>query len=163
MNCNSSNGRIDILGPNQLQLFDKIPIHKNNNSFYDALTGNFTDSPMSIAYFSKENIQIIQNAIRKGVYEKSNGRFLIDNQSYDELKIIMRSTYLQNSVNQPDNCTQQIMALNRIVINYCVKTIYGEALGYLQYKKDASTMYTPIDRPTFGGNPEKTIEQNPFF
>ena len=31
MNCNSSNGRIDILGPNPMPLFDKIPISKNNN------------------------------------------------------------------------------------------------------------------------------------
>ena len=31
MNCNSSNGRIDILGPNPMELFDKIPVNKNNN------------------------------------------------------------------------------------------------------------------------------------
>ncbi len=146
-----------------MELFDKIPINKNNNSFYDALTGNWTDSPISRAFFSKENIQILQNAIRRQVYEKSQGNFVIDNQSYDELKVIMRAVYLQNSINLPNDCTQQISALNKIVVGYCVKHVYSEALGYIQYKKDASNMYTLMDRPVYASNAEKTIEFKRWF
>ena len=163
MNCNSSNGRIDILGPNPMELFDKIPVNKNNNSYYDALTGNWVDSPVSRAFFSKENIQMIQNAIRRQVYEKSQNKFLIDNQSYDELKVVMRAVYLQNSVNNPIDCMQQISALNKIVIDYCVKHVFSEALGYIQYRKDASTMYTPMDRPVYSSNAEKLIEFKSWF
>ncbi len=70
MNCNSTNGRIDIMGRNinQFSLFDKIPLNNEASSFHDAMTGNFQDSTLSNAYFSKENMQIIQNAIRAGVY-----------------------------------------------------------------------------------------------
>lgn len=163
MNCNSSNGRIDILGPNPMALFDKIPISKNNNSYHDALTGNWTDSPISRAFFSKENLLIIQNAIRKNVYDKSQRRFLIDYQNYDELKVVMRAVYLQNSINNPNDCTQQIKALNKIVIDYCVKHVYSEALGYIQYKKDASNMYTLMDRPVYANNSEKVLELKNFF
>ncbi len=71
----ASNGRVDILGPigPQFQLSDKIPI-KQCVSFRDALTGQWTDTLLSCTFFSKENIQILQNAIRKGVYDRSNGQ-----------------------------------------------------------------------------------------
>ena len=42
MNCSSTNGRLDILGPNtmnQFALFDKIP-NNDCSSFNDAMIGN---------------------------------------------------------------------------------------------------------------------------
>ena len=165
MNCNSTNGRIDIMGPNinQFSLFDKIPLNNEASSFHDAMTGNFQDSTLSNAYFSKENIQIIQNAIRAGVYEVSNQQYIIDNQNTDTLKIIMRSVFLQSSTNLPNNITQQIEALNDLVIKYCVKQIYSEAQSYINYKRDVSTMYKPIDRPTQPDYNNKTLELKPWF
>jgi hypothetical protein len=59
----------------------------------------------------------------------------------------MRSVFLQNAVNQKNNITQQISDLNKIVINYCGPKVYGEADGYIKYKRDISTMATPIRRP----------------
>jgi hypothetical protein len=165
MNCSSTNGRVNILGPNmdQFQLYDKIPTNKECSTFHDAMIGNFTESNLSRAFFSKENIQIIQNGIRAGVYQVSNGEYVIDNQNCDTLKIIMRSTFLQSSTNQPNNITQQIQALNDLVIEYCVKHIYSEARSYIIYKKDVSTMYTPIDRPTQPDFNNKTLELKPWF
>ena len=64
------------------------------------------------AFFSAENIQIIQNAIKAGVYHGSKSQFVIGNQDEDTLKIIMRSTFLQYSSNNPVNITQQIQSLN---------------------------------------------------
>ena len=49
-----------------------------------------SNSGISDLYFSKENIQIIQNGLRAGVYKKSNGSYVIDEQNHDELMIIMR-------------------------------------------------------------------------
>lgn len=165
MNCNSTNGRIDIMGPNinQFSLFDKIPLNNEASSFHDAMTGNFQDSTLSNAYFSKENMQIIQNAIRAGVYEVSNQQYIIDNQNTDTLKIIMRSVFLQSSTNLPNNITQQIESLNDLVIKYCIKQIYSEAQSYINYKRDVSTMYKPIDRPTQPDYNNKTLELKPWF
>ena len=165
MNCNSTNGRIYIMGPNinQFSLFDKIPLNNEASSFHDAMTGNFQDSTLSNAYFSKENMQIIQNAIRAGVYEVSNQQYIIDNQNTDTLKIIMRSVFLQSSTNLPNNITQQIEALNDLVIKYCIKQIYSEAQSYINYKRDVSTMYKPIDRPTQPDYNNKTLELKPWF
>ena len=69
------NGRINISGNNtmkQFELYDKIPINEKENENFkvNALTGNWETSVLSNAFFSGENISIIQNAIRAGVHEK---------------------------------------------------------------------------------------------
>jgi hypothetical protein len=153
------------MGPNmdQFQLYDKIPTNTECSTYHDALIGNFTDSNLSRAFFCKENMQIIQNGIRAGVYKMSNGQYIIENQNWDTLKIIMRSIYLQSSTNQLNNITQQIQALNDLVLEYCIKHIYSEARAYIIYKKDVSTMYHPIDRPTLSNIDDKTLEFKRWF
>ena len=165
MNCSSTNGRLNILGPtmNQFSLFDKIPTKSTCSTFHDAMTGNFQDTTLSLAFFSKDNMQIVQNAIRAGVYEISNKQYIIDNQNCDNLKIIMRSVFLQSSTNSPNQITQQIQELNDLVVTYCVKQIYSEAQGYITYKRDVSTMYTPIDHPIQPDFNNKTLELKHWF
>ena len=56
------NGRIDIMDVNkrnQFDLFDKIHVD-DKSSFRDAMVGNWTDSLLSKAFFSAENIQSSQ-------------------------------------------------------------------------------------------------------
>jgi hypothetical protein len=164
MNNNCSNGRVDILGPigTPLNFADKIPV-KSCGSFRDSLCGNWINTPLSLLFFSKENIQILQNNIKKGVYEKSNQQYVIGEQSCDELKIIMRSIYLQNSQNLPYNITNQVDKLNNLVLEYCVKQIYNEAISYMKYKRDASMMYVLPNLPNNTSNKNNTLELKPFF
>ena len=113
------NGRINIAGDNTMkrfELYDKIPINERENENFNssALTGNWENSILSNAFFSGENISIIQNAIRAGVHAKTNGRYLISNQDIDTIKIIMRAIYLQHCKNLPTNITEQIQELNTI-------------------------------------------------
>ena len=161
---NYSNGRVDILGPigTQLNFADKIPV-KTCGSFRDSLCGTWIDTPLSILFFSAENIQIMQNTIKKGVYDKSNQQYVIGQQNCDELKIIMRSIYLQNTQNLPYNITNQVSTLNNLVVDYAVKQIYNEAIGYLKYQRDASTMYTIPNLPTNTSHKNNTLELKPFF
>ena len=92
----------------------------------------------------------------------SNGRFLIGDQDEDTLKIIMRSTFLQSATNLPTKITQQVEALNKLVIDYAVPQVFGEAQGYIKYKNDVSTLVVPIERPTstYSNN---TLELKPWF
>ena len=105
-----SNGRIDIQSPDTKSLFnmyDKIPAHQCT-TYRNPLEGQWDDSTLSNAYFSKENIQIIQNGIRAGVYKQSNNQYVVAPQDCDSLKIVMRSIYLQYSANLPGNVSGQI-------------------------------------------------------
>ena len=143
MNNQMLNGRVNILQPDtekQFAMYDRIPAHQPS-SYRDALQGNWKDSPLSLAYFSARNIEMLQNGIRRGVYEKSKGQYLVDNQSVDVLKVIMRSVFLQYSANMPDKIPEQIKALNKIVLDYCIKQVYGEVQGYQQYLYDLRITY----------------------
>jgi len=163
-NYPTTNGRIDIISPtlnNQFELSDKIPVH-TTAAFRDAMTGNWMNTPLSLAYFSSENINILQNNIRKGVFDKSNGEFIIGLQDEDELKIIMRSIFLQNSLNMQCNFREQITSLNNLVLAYAVEQIYKEAVSYLKYKRDASNMYVLLSHPTNSSTRGKTLELEKF-
>ena len=161
----SNNGRVDIKSPNTSTLFemyDKIPANQCV-TFRNPTEGLWTDTTLSQAFFSQQNIQIIQNGIRAGVYQRSNGQYLIGPQDCDSLKIVMRSVYLQYSANQPNNVTQQIEELNKIVLNYCIQQVYGEAQGYLKYIDDASTLVVPIAHPVMANNTDRTLELKTWF
>jgi len=161
-----ANGRIDILGPTveqQFAMYDKIPNSEKCTSFHDAMVGNWYDTPLSDAFFSARNMEAVQNALRNGVYTMSNGAYLIGPQDCDNLKMIMRSVFLQSSMNLATDIPGQIAALNKIVVDMFVPKLCSEARAYLQYKRDASTMYRPIDRPIYSAENDKTLELQPWF
>ena len=160
-----SNGRIDIQSPDTRSLFnmyDKIPAHQCS-TYRNPLEGQWDDSNLSNAYFSKENIQIIQNGIRAGVYKQSNNQYVVAPQDCDSLKIVMRSIYLQYSANLPGNVSGQIEALNQMVLNYCIQQVYSEAKRYMKYLSDASNMYVPIAHPILAKDDDKELVLKPWF
>ena len=162
---NYQNGRVKILGSqekNQFDLYDKIPI-SDNSSFRDALTGTWETSELSNTYFSSQNIQTLQNGIRQGVYDKSNGIYMIGQQDVDTLKVIMRSIFIQHSAHLSDNIMGQVQELNKLVLDYCIPQVYGEAEGYMKYKHDISTLAVPMQRPAAASYKTKTLEQKPWF
>jgi hypothetical protein len=143
-------------------MYDKIPANQCV-TFRNATEGLWTDTPLSQAFFSEQNIQIIQNGIRAGIYKISNGQYVIGPQDCDSLKIIMRSVYLQHAANQPTNIPNQISELNKIVLNYCIQQVYSEAQGYIQYINDASTLVVPIAHPVMASQNDRQLELKPWF
>ena len=86
----------------------------------EALYGIQEQTQLNQLYFSKANMEIIQNKIRYEVYLKTDKKHIIDNQSPVELEIIMRSIYLQHSPNLPTQIKEQIKYLNELVTNWSV-------------------------------------------
>lgn len=159
------NGKVNIMGPNlstKFSMMDKIPINTNTN-YQNVLIGNFERTRLSDAYFSEANIQIIQNGIKKGVFDKSNQQLRVDNQPKDIIVTIMRSIFLQNSKNLETNISEQIKELNDLVLAYCINNVYNEAVAYLNYKKDSSLMHMPMSAPIYSNKTNKTLEQKPWF
>ena len=162
---NVNNGRIDIKSPNTsslFQMYDKIPANQCV-TFRNPTEGLWTDTSLSQTFFSHQNIQILQNGIRAGVYQKSNGQYTIGPQDCDSLKIVMRSVYLQHAANQPNNIAQQVAELNKIVLNYCIQQVYSEAQGYMKYIDDASTLVVPIAHPVMANNSDRELEFKTWF
>ena len=160
-----ANGRINILEPNVdtlFKLYDKIPANQIT-TFRNPTQGIWNDTQLSLIFFSKKNITIIQNAIRNGVYIKSNKQYIIGEQDQDTLNIIMRSIFLESATNLPYDIKGQVERLNNSVLDYCISNIYGEAQGYLKYLKDASTMYVPMPPPILSYVNDKQLELKTFF
>ena len=122
---------------------------KNNISFdlkNSAIESIHTTTPLNYAFFSKANIDIVQNALRYEVWTRTNKKHLIDRQSDTELGIIMRAYYLQYGKNLPTGVAQQVQELNNIVIEYLVPKIISQVQQYVTYLKDISNPYTIMDR-----------------
>jgi hypothetical protein len=163
----TSNGRVDLLtthlnSTDQFKIYDKIPVH-HPLSYQNPTIGLWINTPLSSAFFSATNIHDLQIQIQHGVYIKSNKQLVIALQDEDQLKIIMRSIYLQYSKHDNQSIEEQVLQLNQLVLSYCIPQVYGEALSYKKYLYDASTMYKPMDRPVLTKTNHKQLQMQPWF
>jgi len=159
------NGRVDIKSPNTSKLFalyDRIPANQCA-TFRNPTEGLWDETDLSRTFFSKQNIQILQNGIRAGVYERSNNQYIVGQQDCDALKIIMRSIFLQYAANKLTSVTKQVQELNQMVLNYCIEQVFSEAQGYMKYLYDVSTLPVPIAHPVMANNSDRELEQKRFF
>lgn len=161
------NGRVHLLDdsdPNlRFQMAEKIAIKNKATKYRDALSGLQEESILANLYFSEENIQIIQNGLRAGVYEMSKSKIVVPPQNVDNLKIIMRSIYLQYAKHSTtENVTKQIEKLNDYVLDYSIKSVYNESQGYLNYMRDQSTLVMPMERPKQTDRDFKHLERKHF-
>jgi hypothetical protein len=117
------------------------------NEGQDAIRGNMLATPLNQAYFSPANVQIVQNKLRKEVYDKSKAEFLVDEQSVDELLIVMRAMYLQYGKNRPDKIPEQIAELNQLVADWSVPKIIAECSMHKTYLHDIQNLPIPLAHP----------------
>jgi len=148
LNSNFQNGRVivDSSYMKDVPMIDKEG-EKMKNFQVEALYGIQETSKLNQLFFSKKNMDIIQDMIRFNVYEKSEKKFIIDRQSDIELEIIMRSIYLQHSVNLPNQIKEQLQYLNGLVRDWCTQQIIPEVQQYNGYIKEIEYMPLPIDLP----------------
>ena len=95
-------------------------------------------------------------------YSTNIPKVIIDKQNYDQLKIIMRSIFLQQAKHQDTRIREQIEELNKHVLDYCVPYVFSELNAYLKYKRDISTLAMPMENPIHLSN-DKTVELDRFF
>jgi len=120
----------------------------DENPAQDLMRGNWTENALSRNFFGPANMKIIQNAIRRQVYDKSGDKqWVVDEQSADELQIVMRSLYLQYAKNLEYDIPGQIADLNKLVVEWCVPRIMSEIGMYEYYLKDISQMPVPLPQP----------------
>jgi hypothetical protein len=126
------------------------------------MQGLMENSLLSITFFSAKNIESIQNTLRSKIFNLTNGQYKIDVQDNDQLKIIMRSVFLQYSSNNNDNIDGQIKQLNTTVLDYAVPQVHNELVSYIKYKRDISSPPSLMQLPQSLAI-DKTMELNNFF
>ena len=75
----------------------------------------------------------------------------------------MRSIFLQNATNQPNNIREQVQELNKMVLDYSIQQVYSEAQGYMKYMTDISTLVVPIAHPVMTSNNDRQLELKKWF
>ncbi len=161
------NGRVNLFEQPDpkvhFSMLEKVGIKNKATEYRAPLTNEWEETDLSRAYFSAANVQILQNGIRAGVYEMSKKQFIVMPQNVDTLKVIMRSIYLQYAEHRPTGIAEQISTMNKLVLDYAVPSVYNEAVGYMKYMEDVSTLARPIDRPTQVDRNFKTLESHREF
>lgn len=155
------NGRVNIVDvPQNIQfeMQEKIAVKNKSTEYRDALNGIFEETTLSKVYFSSENIQIIQNGLRAGVYNMSEKKYAVAPQNIDTLKIIMRSNYLQFAEHGNEDIKSEVTKLNKLVLEYAIPNVFNEVEGYIKYCHDQSTLVTPLDLPQQPDREFKTLE-----
>lgn len=163
------NGRLNLMElptkDARFDMYEKIAVKNKSSEYRDSLAGILEDNLLSQVFFSSGNIQIIQNGLRAGVYELSGEKkIIIAPQNIDNLKIIMRSIYLQYAEHREDiSVTKQVEALNKVVLDYVVPTVFNETMGYLKYIQDQSTLVQPLELPQMVDKDHKPLEWKKWF
>lgn len=152
---------------------DKLISDSNTRHLYKNLYG---ETLLTQMFFSKKNIENIQNIIKYIVHKEIG--YIIDNQSYNELLIVMRSIFLEYSAHPPlissnmdekaklelyDRYTREVKRLNEIVINEITPKVISQVQQYLDYLRDASTQpyqaNTPMNDSISGQREYRSITQ----
>jgi len=145
-----NNGRIDGVGVKYIPSFHSNQDNEKsiyNNFASESVKGNFDQTEFSRFYFSEQNVTNLQRQIKATVYKLSQGKFIIDNQSDNALKTVMRSYFLQYKISTNKRTITQINEVNNKVIKWCADEIFSNLLQYDQYKKDINTLPQNINRP----------------
>lgn len=128
------------------------------------ISGNMEENEVSDLFFSKKNLQALQNGIRYLVYKRSNEKHIIGEQSVTELILIMRSLYVRYGQNLMYNVVDQVRKLNERVLEFAVPKILAELEMYEMYLKDKASLPVPLDRGTnVSSKGEKVLEFKGFF
>ncbi len=129
---------------------NKIAI--NDNTIYDTNksctdSNNYTDL-MTEAYFSVENMDIIQNMLIKNVFYKSEETLRINKISQETLLQVMNSIWQNHCRFLPYNYREQIRELNNKVSDYLVPLLLNEYKFYKNYLRDSNRSSLPqLERP----------------
>jgi hypothetical protein len=112
--------------------------------FSDSVKRIHVATSLTEAFFSRENVDIIQNEIIKRVYNQTN--HAISRQSDMQLQIIMRSIYLQYGKNLPCQIKEQVIELNEEVYKECLRIIVPNIEQTIGYRKDLQKLPTTMNR-----------------
>jgi hypothetical protein len=150
---NPGNGRVQLLNDQHFKIYNMYESHDNRsemNFSKEAVKGTHTSNILSDVFFGTMNIAALQGGIRYRVYIDSNKKHIIDEQSVNELKLIMRAIYLENSRFSDSDCWADILSevkrLNGLVIDYAVPRIIEEINMFLRYRSDINQLPVPMAR-----------------
>lgn len=132
------------------KLIDENPC--NNNIANDILKNVWETNPLGQAFFSKENLDHLQDLIIKIIYQRSGGQWVISRQSDNELLVIMRAIFLEKAQFIPHSVIEETADLNKQVLITAVPRIASKIEQHLGFMRDKGAAYKPFTRGELASN-----------
>ena len=107
-------------------------------------TAGILESPLTKAYFSRSNLDLVQRTLADEVARLTG--FRIDRQDDTQMLIVMRALYLDHAKNAPRDVQAEVRRLNAGVVSSLIDQVISGITARLSYLRDASRMRTPIPR-----------------
>lgn len=106
------------------------------------------NTPVSLLYFSNENMNRIQKQIKREIFRLSNGSFRMEvDQDSADLLLAMRYIFIEYSKNLPTHIVKQVKILNRQLLDYIIPDIMTNIKQHYMYLKEISQPIRPLDQP----------------
>lgn len=136
--------------PTPFKIIKNIQQNKVENEYpyKGILHENRQDSPFSLLYFSKTNINEVQRRIRNKVYDLSNGAYKIGPQDETSVVLVMRETYLKYAMDELNinKFKDDINYLNDISVKEMASTILKNIIEHVAYIRDKTNPYGGVNR-----------------
>jgi hypothetical protein len=132
----------------------------DNPTFYNAFKQVHQPTLFNVTFFSKRNLDNLQTALRRNVYELSSGKYLIDRQLDSEMLNVMRNAYMINVANQFGDTTRytwhdtdkvrvNVKKLNDLVLEEIVPRVLNAVKFWYYYAQDKFEDRNLFDRPKY--------------
>lgn len=140
------------------QLFTKQVNHvvkpsENRGNNIDLTTATEYENPVKAMLFSQKNIDFLQQKCIEWIYYKTNKKYLISPQDYNQIVQIITNVYNNITVpnyyaeiNSPE-FKQTISYLNSFILKEMTEYVYSSLLNYISYSEFLANGILPIDRP----------------
>lgn len=107
--------------------------NQNNTNFYT----------LKETFFSKDNIDIIQNKLINEVKDKSDGKYIIGYQKNEHLIQIMEDIFKTYN----NNVNEDINELNNKVVIFCLPYIFNQIASHIKWQVDSNSPLIPLPLP----------------
>jgi len=119
-----------------------------SNTLNNSTSGQLCDEETFYRTFMSEiNRNYINLMIRKTIYNNSCDKYIVRDQKREHLEQIMKGLYNDYAQHLPFNQKEQFATLNKLVIDYCVKTILTEIDIRFKYMRDKFSPLKPLPSP----------------
>lgn len=116
-----------------------------NNDYFKKYSNEINTNFYTLkeTFFSKDNIDIIQNKLINEVKNKSNGKYVIGYQKIEHLKQIMEDIFKTYN----NNVNEDINELNNKVVIFCLPYIFNQIVSHIKWQIDSNSPLIPIPLP----------------
>ena len=103
------------------------------------------ETPLNTLFFSEFNQNLLQRGIRQAFKNKTG--IAIDRQNPDDLYAIMRVVFINNSGDHYSRVNEQVLFMNKRVIETAIGQIQTGVSQYMAYVQDIDTISVPLTQP----------------